>query len=167
MHEVVISDAGPLISLEKISGGFAFLRKMAKHVLIPEAVLLEAGAKSRNPEEYLLDHGIADLTEIVRGIDTTRIAAMAGSRPLHRGEMEALALALERGLPVLLEDEDVRKVAKAADIKFVGIGGLVLAAARQNVVNREEALRLVNGLYAARRITSILRDALIAEFPRQ
>jgi predicted nucleic acid-binding protein len=67
----------------------------------------------------------------------------------------------------LLEDEDVRKVAKAADIKFVGIGGLVLAAARQNVVNREEALRLVNGLYAARRITSILRDALIAEFPRQ
>ena len=34
MHEVVISDTGPLISLEKISGGFAFLRKMANHVLI-------------------------------------------------------------------------------------------------------------------------------------
>jgi hypothetical protein len=72
MHEVVISDTGPLISLEKISGGFAFLRKMANHVFIPEAVLLEAGAKSRNPEEYLLDHGIADLTEIVRGIDISR-----------------------------------------------------------------------------------------------
>lgn len=54
MHAVIISDTGPLISLEKIVGGFAFLRKMAHHVLIPEGVLQEAGTKSPNPKGYLI-----------------------------------------------------------------------------------------------------------------
>lgn len=165
MGGIVVSDTGPLVSLEKVAGGFQFLRLMTDRVLVPEAVLLEAGAKLPNPESYLADHGIADLTEVVRGIDVARVAAMPGSRPLHRGELEALALAHDRGLPVLLEDGDARKVAKVAGLKFVGIGGLVLAAARRDAVNRAEALRLLDDLMAANRLTRRLRDALAAELP--
>ncbi|MBI5595776.1 MAG: hypothetical protein HY928_06770 [Elusimicrobia bacterium] len=165
MGGIVVSDTGPLISLEKVAGGFPFLRLMADRVLVPEAVLQEAGAKLPNPESYLADHGIADLAEIVRGIDVARIASMPGSRPLHRGELEALALAMDRGIPVLLEDGDARKVAKAAGLKFVGIGGLVLAAARRSVVGRGEALRLLDALLTANRLTRRLRDALVAEMP--
>jgi hypothetical protein len=37
---------------------------------------------------------------------------------------------MDRGLPVLLEDLGARKVAKAVRLKFVDIGSLALAAAR-------------------------------------
>jgi hypothetical protein len=43
---------------------------------------------------------------------------------------DAQAVAMDRGLPVLLEDQGARKVAKAVRLKFVDIGSLVLAAAR-------------------------------------
>lgn len=72
---------------------------------------------------------------------------------------------MDRSLPVLLEDGDARKVAKAAGLKFVGIGGLVLAAARKGAVNRTEAMRLLDGLLAANRLTRRLRDALAMELP--
>jgi predicted nucleic acid-binding protein len=163
MGGIVVSDTGPLISLEKISGGFAFLRTMADRVLVPEAVLLEAGAKLPDPTSYLAQHGISDFTEVVRGIDVARVAAMSGARPLHLGELEAIALAMDRGLPVLLEDGDARKVAKTAGIKFVGVGGLVLAAVRKKSIERTEAVRLLDALLAANRITRRLRDLLTAE----
>lgn len=77
---------------------------------------------------------------------------------MHRGELEALALAMERGLPVLLEDGDALKVAKAAGLKFVGIGGLVLAAVRRGAVGRGD-----RGPPDRNRLTRRLRDALAAE----
>ena len=165
MGGIVVSDTGPLISLEKVDGGFRFLRLMAERVLVPEAVLLEAGAKLADPAGYLAAYGIADLAEIVRGVDVARVAALPGAKPLHRGEMEAIALALDRGLPLLLEDGDARKVAKAAGLKFVGIGGLVLAAARKGAVSHREALRLLDALLAANRLNTRLRDGLAAELP--
>lgn len=165
MTGIIISDTGPLISLEKIAGGFPFLRLMADRVLVPEAVLREAGAPLPDPESYLTEHGIADFTEVVRGIDIVRVASLPEARPLHRGELEALALAMDRGLPVLLEDAHARKVAKIAQLKFVGIGGLVLAGARKGAVNRAEAIRLLDSLLTAHRLTRQLRDALASALP--
>ena len=165
MGSIVVSDTGPLISLEKVDGGFRFLRLMADKVLVPEAVLLEAGAKLSDPAGYLAAYGISDLAEVVRGVDVPLVASMPGAKPLHLGELEAISLALERGLPLLIEDGDARKVAKAAGLKFLGIGGLVLAAARRKAVGRDEAVRLLDALLAANRLNKRLRDGLVAELP--
>jgi predicted nucleic acid-binding protein len=165
MRVVVVSDTGPLISLEHVDGGFAFLRRMADRVLLPEAVLHEAGTKLADPESYLKTHGIADLAEVIRGVDVSRVTALPGSRRLHLGELEAMSVAMDRNLPVLLEDGDARRVAKSAGLQFIGIGGLVLAAARNGVVDRAEARRLLDGLFAASRINRRLLDALCAELP--
>jgi hypothetical protein len=65
--------------LEKIDGGFGFLRLMADRGLVPEAVLREAGAKRSNPTGYLAAYGIADLAEVVSGVDAARVASMPGA----------------------------------------------------------------------------------------
>lgn len=167
MGGIVVSDTGLLDSLEKVAGGFPFLRRMADRIHIPEAVHVEDGANLPNPESCLADHGIADPAEVVRGIDAERVAMMPAASLLHRGEPEslALALALDPGLPVLLENEDARKAPKAAGLKFVGIGGLVLAAARHGAAGRGGALRRLNDLLAANRPTCRHRDALAVEIP--
>jgi predicted nucleic acid-binding protein len=132
---------------------------------VPEAVLHEAGAQRLQPEDYLTMHGIADLAEVVTGIDVAPVLALSGTRRLHRGELEALALALARGLPVLLEDADARRVAKAAGLTFIGMGGLVLAAARKRVIDPGEGRRLLDALWAANRLAQRVHDALMAEMP--
>lgn len=58
----------------------------------------------------------------------------------------------------VLEDGDALKVAKAAGLKFVGIGGLVLAAVRRGAVGRGD-----RGPPDRNRLTRRLRDALAAE----
>ncbi len=80
MGGFVVSDTGPLISLEKVDGGLRLLRLMTDRVLIPEAVLLGAGAKLSDPASYLTVYGIADIAEVVRGVDVARVTSMPSRR---------------------------------------------------------------------------------------
>jgi predicted nucleic acid-binding protein len=165
MGGIVVSDTGPLISLETIPDGFAFLRKMADRVLIPRAVLLEVDAKRTAPASFLRLHHLTDLVEVISGIDASRLTIMPGARPLHQGELEALALAMDRKLPILLEDADARRFAKSVGLTFVGIGGLILAAAQKSIIDRPEALRMLDALMVANRLPRRLRDTLAQELP--
>ena len=42
----VVSDTGPLISLERLTDGFAFIRRLYDQIVIPPAVLEEVGLGS-------------------------------------------------------------------------------------------------------------------------
>lgn len=41
MKERIISDTGPLISLEKLTDGYQFIRKLYEVIIIPEMVAME------------------------------------------------------------------------------------------------------------------------------
>jgi len=58
----IVSNTGPLISLEKLSHGYDFIRRLYEKLIIPPAVLDEvAEGQFANPQEYLQHYDIIDL----------------------------------------------------------------------------------------------------------
>ncbi len=53
MPRLVVSDTGPIITLEKLPDGFALLRKLYDKILLPEEVLEELAEGFETPEAYL------------------------------------------------------------------------------------------------------------------
>ena len=66
---------------------------------------------------------------------------------LDRGEAEAIALAHERTLPVILDDGAARAVARRLRLDFAGSAGLAVRAKRQDLV--EDARSVIDALMGA------------------
>ena len=79
-----MSDTGPLISLEHLTDGFSFVRRLYDRIVIPPAVLEEVGFDYDRAAEYLERHEIGDLIE-VREADAQ--VALPDIGRLHEGEI--------------------------------------------------------------------------------
>jgi hypothetical protein len=87
----VVSDTGPLISLEKLSQGYDFIRQLYDKLIISPVVLEEAAAgQFATPSEYLQHYGISDLIE-VRTV--SRPHELPEAERLPDGETHAIQLA--------------------------------------------------------------------------
>lgn len=122
---IVVSDAGPLLHLGAI-GRLELIRALGE-VLVPRWVLQEVvangvgrpGASEVQAADWL-SVGTPARGDVVD-------ALIAGG--LHRGEAEAIALAVERSAGLLLIDERQGRLAAAAmGLQVVGTLGVVLAA---------------------------------------
>lgn len=156
----VVSNIGPLISLEKLGDGYVFIRKLYDKLLIPPAVLAEvAEGQCDSPQAYLHHYGIADLVEV-------RAAAQHPELPetkrLHEGERQAIYLALEQRLPLLIEETVGRRVAQRVGVPISGIAGQVMAAFRQEIVSAAEASSKLGELFQTGRINRKIYEALVA-----
>ena len=61
----IVSNTGPLISLEKLSRGYDFIRRLYEKLVIPPAVFDEVTeGQFENPQAYLQHYDIRDLIEI-------------------------------------------------------------------------------------------------------
>lgn len=155
----IVSDTSPLISLEKIDEGYAFIRQLYDIVLVPSAVLRELAAGPFDNEEAYLSHfGIADLLQVEEPEDSDR----NDMDHLDPGEREAIALAVEYDLPVLIEEEAGRKVARELGIPISGIAGQILRAVREKVVGRPEARRMLGDLKEKGRINQRVFESVMA-----
>ncbi len=85
MDTPVVSDTGPLISLEKITDGYAFIRKLCKSIIVPQAVLREVSAG--NHDAYLSRFKTTDLIEVHETIPVPFIEGRTSNieRPNDRG----------------------------------------------------------------------------------
>ena len=152
----IVSDTGPLISLEKITVGYSFLRKLYDQILVPPAVLRElTQGHYESAEAYLAHFGIVDLL---------RVEAPSSRQPevgrLDRGEQEAIGLAQERGLPLLIEEEAGRQVARQLGLPISGIAGQLLKATRAGIIEAEEATEKLQELRSAGRINRAIHGAV-------
>jgi uncharacterized protein len=123
---IVVADAGPLIHLGGI-GRLDLIRCLAPEVLVPRSVFHEVTVVGR---------GLPGAAEVAAATWIT-VVSPAGSElanallssGLHRGEAEAIALAVERKAQWLLIDErQGRLVADAMGLTIVGSVGVVIAA---------------------------------------
>lgn len=155
----IVSDTSPLISLEKIDGGYAFIRQLYDTVLVPPAVLRElATGPFDNEEAYLAHYGIAELLQVEEALDPERNE----TDHLDPGEREAIALAEEYDLPLLIEEEAGREVARELDIRISGIAGQILRAVREKVMGRPEARRMLGDLKEEGRINQQVFESVTA-----
>ncbi|MBF0554474.1 MAG: hypothetical protein HQK96_07975 [Nitrospirae bacterium] len=145
----MVSDSGPLISLEKIRNGYDFIRKLYKKIIVPLSVIEELSYGLRLPPNgYLEAYNIKDLVEI-RPVIKEKQPEIKGIECLHLAEADAILLAMQMQCPLLIEETISRRLALEAGLKISGIAGTIVRALRQGVIVRDEAVtkteELLNG----------------------
>ncbi|MGH7491599.1 MAG: hypothetical protein ACREOO_04315 [bacterium] len=158
MAKIIVSDTGPMISLEKLSDGFEFIRKLYTKIIIPEAVLEELASDSfPDPAEYLHFHLINDLVE-VRPVLT--ISDISEIHRLDKGEKQAISLAYQLSLPLLIEETIGRQIATSAALQISGIAGQIMKAFKENLITSEEATYKLKELFDLGRINFKIYNSL-------
>lgn len=156
----IVSNIGPLISVEKLTQGYAFIGRLYEKMIIPPAVLDEVTVgQFATPSEYLQHYSIRDLIE-VRTVSQPRVLPEA--ERLHEGETQAIQLALELQLPLLIEETVGRRVAQSVGLQISGIAGQILKAFRQSVIAATEAQDKLDELLRRGRINRRIYEALRA-----
>ena len=128
---IVVSNAGPLISLAQI-GHFDVLKSLYGRLYLPQAVWREVTASGLGrPGAELVR--TAEWIEIVQIRDV--IAAQILRERLDAGESKALVLAIELTADLLLIDEARgRRVAEARGMHKSGTIGTLIAAKKRGLI---------------------------------
>ena len=156
----IVSNTGPLISVEKLTQGYDFIRRLYDKVIIPPTVFEEVAAgQFATPEEYLQHYAISDLIE-VRTV--SQLQELPETERLHEGETQAIQLALELQLPLLIEETVGRRVAQSVGIQISGIAGQIIKAFRQDLIAATEAQNKLSELLRGGRINRKIYEALRA-----
>jgi predicted nucleic acid-binding protein len=159
----IVSNTGPLISLEKLRQGYDFIRQLYDTLIIPPGVLDEVAAgQFATPHVYVQHYGIVDLIEVQA---VSRNEQLPEAARLHIGEAQAIQLAWELALPPLIEEMVGRRVARGLGISISGIAGQILKAFRQGSLTAQEARDKLLELLQAGRINRKIYEALLAAIP--
>jgi predicted nucleic acid-binding protein len=157
---IAVADAGPLIHLAAI-GRIDLLHRLFGRVLVPRAVhdeIVIRGAGLPGSAEV----AAAEWVEVASARRTDLVDALLGGG-LHRGESEAIALAVERGADLLLIDErQGRLTASSMGIPLIGTLGVLVAARERGEIEAVGPL-----LEALRGAGLWLSDELVARVLEQ
>lgn len=124
MNNAIVSDSACLIGLERI-GRLDILPSLFDAVVIPPEVHSEFGSAP----PWL-------------SVQTPTNTALVASLKLRvdDGEAEALALALQLGYKLILDDLEARKVARHIGVKVIGTLGVLVNARQRNIIPSLKAL---------------------------
>lgn len=151
-----ISNTSPLLYLYRIDA-LDWLPKLFTEIWTPSAVVLELEEGQHRGYDVpdLKDHGW------LKVVDPRATPSEWLALDLGKGELAAMALALENPKrTVLLDDELARRTAKAAGLKARGTLGILLDAKSRGLIEYAEPLigRLENsGLW----LSSDIRDQIL------
>ena len=148
--KLVVADASPIHYIVLI-GAAHVLPKLFTKVIIPEHIVVQELQSARTPA--LVRNWAAKLPPWAE----TRNPAHPESLGLDTGEEHAIALAVELGAPLLLDEKEGRKVAKEKGLIVIGTVGLIERAAELNLLDIGHALG------ALRRTNVWISESLIDE----
>lgn len=137
--KLIVSDTSTLITLENLQS-LELLCKVFTGVLLPPRVLQE------------LQQGTnVDMQQMLAGIGCIEIIAPSPStlldelrQTLDAGEAEAIALAVEHSLPLLLDERKGRVAAHTLNLTVTGFAGLLILATRKQCITAEFAKLLLD-----------------------
>ena len=126
------ADSGPLIALAKLD----LLGSPARYfepVLVTSSVWLEITRKPGVDEAARLSAAAENrLLHVVS--DPATIPAALLQNSIHRGERNAIALAIERGATLLIDDRRARRMAAESGRPVIGTLGLLVRAHEEGFV---------------------------------
>jgi predicted nucleic acid-binding protein len=155
--EIVVCDASPIISLERITNGFAFLEDLFDKVHIPEKVMEEVIKKPPFPpphsiEAYLKYFNLENIVEIhSNAVDKTIPGILIFQTPSldFKGEAYSITLARDLNLPVLFDDKQPRNFAVRLGLQPTNIGFQAVRAFQQGIIPQTRAKFIINALFTA------------------
>lgn len=161
--EVLVSDTGPLISLESIPAGFQWIRSVLDQLIVPPAVLEEVARPYEGQQAFLAETGLRSLLEVRRPATRSTANPVPEWEVLDEGEREAIALARELGKPLLIEERAGRRVARDLGCDVSGIAGLIDRARQADLLSLAEAKRMWRVLLEKSRIPESLYQSLVRD----
>lgn len=158
MKQLVVADGSPLISLLNI-GHLDWLEKMFSHIVIPPMVVIEV---ERGETEDSVWFALKE-SDFIR---TTNLQADKRLQILllqvDPGESEAIILADQLDLPLLIDDKAGRKMAQTMGLKITGLVGVLEALKRKGEISTSQMPKVLEELEAAEfRLSSALKQRLL------
>lgn len=136
---MIVSNASPLIVLLKINK-LSILKELFEKIVIPETVHKEITAKEH--DKLIFDELEWIEARSIRNIEMTTLL----EKLIDKGEAEAIVLARELKVTLLIDDAKARKYAKLLDIEVIGTLGLLKIAKRRGLVRSVK--KVINNLLA-------------------
>ncbi len=128
MRKLIVADTGPLLALARI-GQLGLLSALFQQVLLTPTVLAECEARpDRGEGRDIRDALAAGCFELLAPRDALPVLG------IDPGETSALALALEHGAGVLMDDKAGRAVARQLGIAVIGSVGVLVLAKRKGLL---------------------------------
>lgn len=145
----VISNSSPLIYLSK-AGRLHLLRDTFGEVMIPGLVyreVVEKGIAGGHQDALMVRKGIEDgWIRVVEVMDEPSLDSLGD---IHGGEAEAIHLARERRLSLIIDDSTGAVVAESRGVKVRGTVFVVLEGLRRGHLSRKEAKETVYSVIRA------------------
>ena len=155
--KVIVSDSSPIRSLYFLRL-LSILPELFGEVVIPPAVLheLETPASGLTP----IPRSELGVLSVVAPNDQSKVQELQSV--LDKGESEALVLAIELGVSIILMDETRgRAMARRLGLSALGVIGIFIKAKRANMIGEIKPLllrlRSENNFYIS---DALMRDAL-------
>lgn len=144
---MIVSDTSPIISLMKADSLWV-LEKIFSEIIIPREVY----------RELITDTRFADEIEVIKNSTFIRIKDAANhklvneiNKTLDKGESEAIALAKELNMGLLIDEASGRKVAKEYNLEIIGTIGVLGVAYKNNWMSEPQIKECQRKLTEAKR----------------
>jgi len=138
MMNLIVSDTTTLIILERLDA-LSMLCSLFDQILIPQAVMDELLEGNSKINELMQ---LAGCYKVVSVNASERLLEL--SQWLDRGEAEAIELALNRQLPLIIDERKGRKIARQKKLSIIGLAGLIVLAAKRQQKTPKAALALLD-----------------------
>ena len=133
---MIVADSGPIIAFSRI-GRMDILRRLFGEVIIPNAVYEELAVAGKGKP------GAAEVRSSL-WIQSREIRYPEGMSEfpagLHKGEREAIALAHEIGIPLLIDEKRGRQTAAGMGVFVIGSLAIVAEAHREGIIKDTTSL---------------------------
>ena len=136
--KIIISDTTALIILAK-TNHLDLLTNFIDKVYIPKAVINEIRYKN-DIVKVLIEN--SDFIE-TKEVGNQKILSDIETTNLDLGETEAIALALELGLRLIIDEKTGRKIATQKGVKIIGLLGILEANFRLQFISYRELLYIL------------------------
>lgn len=125
-----VSDTSPILGLAIISH-LNLLREQFREIYIPQAVLFELKVNENFHGASVIQSALTDGWLIAKNIQNKPLAQSL-FQELDQGEAEAITLAVDLGVEMIVMDEKIgRERARGLGLKTVGVLGVLLNAKKQ------------------------------------
>jgi predicted nucleic acid-binding protein len=154
--KIVISDTTALIILAK-SNHLNLLTNIIDKVYIPKAVMHELQYKDDIVKIFVENSDFIEVQEVTN----KKILYEVKATNLDLGETEAIALALELDLRLIIDEKKGRKAAKQKGVKIIGLLGILEVNFRFGFISYRELLYILEDF---KRVNYRLSSVLEREF---
>jgi len=136
----IVSDATTLIILGKLNR-YDLLKNIFNKIYIPQAVMYEVSKKLDGVYELLLEDKLFETKKIA---DKTLLSLLDGI--LDKGESEAIVLAKELQMILLIDEKKGRAIAKEMGLDIIGLLGILILNVKKEKISKNAAIEVLEDI---------------------